>query len=108
VVKTDDPAECFARAAEERALASAATLDQVRERHLRSAQTWEELGGRIKIMAEAHAKTRDRAEPRSDAAKRGSEGGKRRAMNLTTEQRSEMSRQAALKRWGKSSENVDG
>ena len=41
--------ECLARAALERELAAAATLENVRQRHLRSAQTWEELGSQVLI-----------------------------------------------------------
>ena len=38
------PVDCLARAVQERKLAANATLHNVRERHLRSALTWEELG----------------------------------------------------------------
>ena len=39
-----NPKECLARAAQERELASGATLQNVREQHLRSAKSWDELG----------------------------------------------------------------
>lgn len=106
MVISDDPTECLARAEIERDLASAATLDNVRERHLRSARTWEELASRIDRMTKS--KLEIRAEPIQPpaAAERGRLGGKRRAENLTAEQRSEQSRQAAQKRWGRSSKGA--
>ena len=36
--------DCLARASAERELAATATLENVRELHLRSAQIWEDLG----------------------------------------------------------------
>lgn len=109
MVISDDPVECRARAAIERDLANAATLDNVRERHLRSARTWEELAARVERMAGSQTQFKAPSVDSSAAAERGRIGGKRRAENLTAEQRSEMSRQAAQKRWGKSSEDdLDG
>lgn len=55
MVTSDDPAECLARAATERDLASAAMLDNIRDRHLRSARTWEELATRIELMTKSRA-----------------------------------------------------
>jgi hypothetical protein len=58
-------------------------------------------------MAEAQAKIRESAEPRSSpadrssSAERGSKGGFRRAEILTAEQRTGIAREAALKRWKK-------
>jgi len=102
MVKSDDPAECLARASEERALAAAATLDRVRDRHLRAAETWEDLAVRITTMSEAQALVRANPQaPNTLAAKRGSKGGTRRAENYTPEQRSDMARHAAKKRWTK-------
>lgn len=102
MVKTDDPAECLARASQERALAAAATLDRVRDRHLRSAETWEDLAVRVTTMTETKERVRTNPQvPNSVAAERGSKGGTRRAGNYTPEQRSEMARYAAKKRWAK-------
>ena len=102
MVKTDDPADCLARAAEERALAAAATLDRVRDRHLRSAETWEDLAVHVNTMTGAKELVRTNTQARNRiAAERGSKGGSRRAENHTPEQRSEMARHAAKKRWAK-------
>ena len=50
----------LARAAEARAQAEASTLDNVRERHLRSATAWEEMADRVartdRMRAETEAK----------------------------------------------------
>lgn len=108
IAKPDKLAECLARAAEERNLAGAATLDNVRERHLRAAQTWEDLAGRTKFIAEAQSKVRERDEVRSVAAEGGSKGGRKRAENVASQQRSEIASRAAAKRWGKPTEGVDG
>lgn len=81
MVTSDDPAECLARAATERDLASAAMLDNIRDRHLRSARTWEELATRIELM------TKSRAAGRSDAAP------------SISGRRSELANQTAPKRW---------
>jgi len=48
--------ECLARAAQERELAAKATLEKIREQHLRSAQTWEELGRQILITTDPETK----------------------------------------------------
>lgn len=109
MVISDDPVECLARAAIERDLANAATLDNVRERHLRSARTWEELASRIERMTKSQTENRANLIQPSAAAERGRLGGNKRADNLTAEQRSEMARQAARKRWGRSpKDDLDG
>ena len=56
----------LARAAQARADADAATLDNVRERHLRSALAWRQMAERL-TRAEALRATRDE-EKASDAA----------------------------------------
>ncbi len=47
------PFECLIRAEAERALADAATLENVRERHLASARRWEYLESEARLMAAA-------------------------------------------------------
>ena len=44
----------------------------------------------------------ERADAKSAAAQLGSLGGKKRAANMTAERRSEIAKNAASKRWGKS------
>ena len=44
--------ECLARAAKERELSESATLENIREQHLRSARTWEELGRQVRNLNE--------------------------------------------------------
>lgn len=61
MVTSDDPAECLARAATERDLARAATLDNVRDRHLKSARSWEELASRIDRMTKSQPAGRTEA-----------------------------------------------
>lgn len=56
LVVSDDPEECLLRAANERNLALNASLESVRQRHLRSAQTWEDLSSRIQRMREARGR----------------------------------------------------
>ena len=97
------PTECLVRAEEERALADAATLENVRERHLRSARRWEDLGSEVRLMIEAkQAETANRTtEPDAARARGGGMGGRKRAENMSADQRSEAARQASLKRWRK-------
>ena len=80
---TSDPAECLARAEKERDLASAATLGNVRDRHLKAARTWEELASRIDRMTRSHAAGRADAAPSASG------------------RRSELANHTAPKRWEK-------
>ena len=83
MVTSDDPAECLARAEKERDLASAATLGNVRDRHLKAARSWEELASRIDRMTKSHAAGR------ADAA------------SAASGRRSELASHTAPKRWEK-------
>lgn len=71
MVTSDDPQECLLRAAHERSLADGATLESVRELHLRSARAWEELSSRIQRLAEGRALRRTSESAPPDTTSRG-------------------------------------
>ena len=63
------------------------------------------IGAAVKVMRIAtgkEAEELDAQTPASAAAQLGKLGGAARARNLTAEQRSEIARKGAAKRWGKS------
>lgn len=99
----ESASECLARAGAERALAEAATLQRVREQHLRSAERWDDLASEFRVRAEAQALIREGDAKRRSlvAAERGKKGGKQRMAAMTAEERSEAARRGAEERWRK-------
>lgn len=99
----ESASECLVRAGAERALAEAATLQKVREQHLRSAERWGDLASEIRLRAEVQALIKEGDSERRSvvAAERGRKGGKRRMATMTAEERSEAARRAAEERWRK-------
>lgn len=99
----ESASECLVRAGAERALAETATLQKVREQHLRSAERWDDLASDVRLRSEAQALIREKgAEQKSAvAAERGKKGGRQRMVTMTAEERSEAARMASEKRWCK-------